>query len=134
MERELAQFKLDDGTAFLVEVDKPQPTSSGSIQRVASVNTKQMVYQATQTLDQALDSIKPVASTVVSRFKSGLTQPADEVEVTFGLKLSAEAGVVFGSVGGEVTFEVKLKWEKDKTQASAGTEDKEQTSAGADGI
>lgn len=145
MERELAQFKLDDGTAFLVEVDKPQPTSSGSIQRVASVNTKQMVYQATQTLDQALDSIKPVASTVVSRLRSGLAQPADEVEVTFGLKLSAEAGVVFGSAGGEVTFEVKLKWGKDKEpktsagnddelKAPASNDDEEQTPAGADGI
>ena len=125
MERELAQFKLEDGTAFLVEVDKPQPTGTGSIQRVASVNTKQMVYQATQTLEQALDSIKPVASTVVSRLRSGLTKPADEVEVTFGLKLSAEAGVVFGSVGGEVTFEVKLKWEKDEEP---------QTPDGADGV
>lgn len=118
MEKELAQFKLDDGTAFLVEVDKPRPTQGGSIQRVASVNAGQMVYQATQTLEQALDSIKPVAATVVSRLQSGLATPADEVEVTFGLKLSAEAGVVFGSVGGEATFEIKLKWERNDEQAS----------------
>lgn len=123
MEKELAQFKLEDGTAFLVEVDTPKPTQGGSIQRVASVNTKQMVYQATQTLEQALDTIKPVASTVVSRLKSGLTTPADEVEVTFGLKLAAEAGVVFGSVGGDVTFEVKLKWGKDQEKASGSTDD-----------
>lgn len=123
MERELAQFKLEDGTAFLVEVDRPQPTGAGSIQRVASVNTQQMVYQATQTLEQALDSIKPVASTVVSKLRSGFTKPADEVEVTFGLKLSAEAGVVFGSVGGEVTFEVKLKWEKDDEPQTSISDD-----------
>ncbi|MEM6866804.1 MAG: CU044_2847 family protein [Cyanobacteria bacterium P01_C01_bin.121] len=123
MDKELAQFKLEDGTAFLVEVNPPKPSPSGSIQRVASVNTQQMVYQATQTLEQALDSIKPVASTVVSRLKSGLTSPADEVEVTFGLKLAAEAGVVFGSVGGDVTFEVKLKWERKEDQGSSGTDD-----------
>jgi hypothetical protein len=116
MDKELAQFKLEDGTAFLVEVERPQQTRNGAIQRVASVNTGQMVYQATQTLEQALDSIKPVAATVLSRMRSGLTTPADEIEVTFGLKLAAEAGVVFGSVGGDVTFEVKLKWEKDKEQ------------------
>ncbi len=83
-----------------------------------------MVYQASETLEQALDSIKPVVSTVCSRMKSGLTTPADEVEVTFGLKLAAQAGVVFGSVSGDVTFQVKLKWAKE-------TED---TSSGADGI
>lgn len=122
MEKELAQFKLEDGTAFLVEVDSPQPTRGGSIQRVASVNSGQMVLQATQTLEQALDSIKPVVGTVLSKMKAGLTTPADEIEVTFGLKLAAEAGVVFGSVSGDVTFEVKLKWEKDKAQSSSGTD------------
>lgn len=112
MEKELAQFTLDDGTTFLVEVDKPPTVRGGSIQRVA-INSGQLVLQANQTLEQALDQVQPVVSKVVSRLKSGLTTPADEVEVTFGLKLNAEAGVVFGSVGGEVTFEVKLKWAKD---------------------
>ena len=66
MDKKLTQFKLDDGTAFLVELDKPGPTGFGDIQRVAAVNMEQMVYQATQTLEQVLDSIKPVASTVLT--------------------------------------------------------------------
>ena len=119
MEKELAQFKLDDGTAFLVEVEKPAPTRGSSIQRVAAVNSGQLVLQATRTLEEALDQVQPVISKVVSKLKSGLTTPANEVEITFGLKLSAEAGVVFGSVGGEVTFEVKLKWEKDDSASNA---------------
>ena len=116
MEKSLAQFRLsaEDDTAFLVEIEQPKTARGESIKRVAAVDTGQMVYEAQQTLEQALDKVKPVASTVISKLKSGLTTPADEVEVTFGLKLSAEAGVVFSSVGGEVTFEVKLKWEKDK--------------------
>ena len=118
MEKELAQFKLDDGTAFLVEVEKPVPTRGNSIQRVAAVNSGQLVLQATRTLEEALDQVQPVISKVVSKLKSGLTTPANEVEITFGLKLSAEAGVVFGSVGGEVTFEVKLKWEKDDSASN----------------
>lgn len=109
MEKELAQFQLsdEDGTTFLVEIDEP---STSAIERVALVETGEMVYKAKKNLEEALDAVKPVASTVISKLKSGLTTPADEVEVTFGLKLSAEAGVIFSSVGGEVTFEVKLKW------------------------
>lgn len=116
MEKELAQFKLDDGTAFLVEVDEPRTTTRGGsgVQRVAADRTGQLVLEANQTLEDALEQVKPVIATVASRLRSGLTTPADEVEVTFGLKLSAAAGVVFSSVGGEVTFEVKLKWAKDK--------------------
>jgi Trypsin-co-occurring domain 1 len=107
MERAIAQFTLEDGTPFLVEIDEPE---GSAIQRVAAVNTGQLVYQAKVTLEEALDRVKPVAATVLTKLKSGLTTPADEIEVTFGLKLNAAAGVVFSSVGGEVTFEVKLKW------------------------
>jgi hypothetical protein len=115
MEKELAQFKLEDGTAFFVEVDQPPVTRGGGVRRVAAPRINRTVYEASQTLEEALDQVKPVISKVAERLKSGLTTPANEVEVTFGLKLSAEAGVIFSSVGGEVTFEVKLKWEKDKT-------------------
>jgi Trypsin-co-occurring domain 1 len=107
MNKAIAQFTLEDGTPFLVEVDEPE---SAGIQRVTAINTGQLVYQAKVTLEEALDRVKPVASTVLAKLKSGLTTPADEIEVTFGLKLSAEAGAIISSVGGEVTFEVKLKW------------------------
>ena len=109
MAKTLAQFTLEDGTPFLVEVDEPE---SSAIQRVATVETGALVYQAKQNLEAALDQVQPVASSVISKLKSGLTTPADEVEVTFGLKLSAEAGVIFSTVGGEVTFEVTLRWIK----------------------
>ena len=108
MDRALAQFELEDGSTVLIEIDEPDSTA---IERVA-VDTGQMVYQAKETLDSALDKVKPVAQTVLSKLTSGLTTPADEVSVTFGLKLSADAGVVFSSVGGEVTFEVSLTWQK----------------------
>lgn len=108
-DKELALFKLDDGTTtFLVEVDEP---SGSAVERIA-VDTGQMVYQASQTLEEALDKVKPVASAVITQLQSGLTTPADEVDVKFGLKLSADMGIVFGAVGGEVTFEVSLKWKK----------------------
>ena len=117
MEKELAQFKLsdEDDMTFLVEVDTPQaPSGRGSgVQRVAVPGTNQLAIEASQSLEAALNQVQPVVSKVVARMKSGLTTPADAVEVTFGLKLAAEAGVVFGSVGGEVTFEVTLKWGKD---------------------
>ena len=107
-EKELARFSLEDGTTFLVEVDEPE---SSAVERV-SVDAGKLVYDAKETLESALDKVKPVAATIVQKMQSGLTTPADEVSVTFGLKLSADAGVIFGSVGGEVTFDVSLTWKR----------------------
>lgn len=104
-EKRLAQFSLSDGTTFLVEVEEPEIQG---IQRVALPSGKQ-VLEVQETFEAALDKIKPVASTIISKFRD-FNQPADEVEVKFGLKLTADAGAVFASVGGEVSYEITLKW------------------------
>uniref|UniRef100_B8HMX1 Trypsin-co-occurring domain-containing protein n=1 Tax=Cyanothece sp. (strain PCC 7425 / ATCC 29141) TaxID=395961 RepID=B8HMX1_CYAP4 len=111
MDNEIAQFSLEDGTKFLVEVKNPE---DAAIQRVA-IDSGKLVLQAKQTFEEAIDAVKPVASVLVSKLKSGLTTPADEVEVKFGLRLSAEAGAIFTSIGGDVNFEVTLKWTEDKS-------------------
>ena len=108
--RAIAQFELEDGTAFLVEV--PKPKNDSAIGLAADLNISETVYNAEQNFAALLDRVQPVASTVLEKFKSGLTTPADGVEVKFGLTLSAEAGVIFSSVGGDVNFEITLKWEK----------------------
>ena len=43
---------------------------------------------------------------------NALTDPADEVEVKFSVKLSGEIGAVVTKVGGEATYEITLKWKK----------------------
>ena len=108
MDRALAQFEMEDGSTFLIQV--PEPESDNALEPVAIDG--QMIYQATQKFEAALDVVKPVASAVVSRLKDGLTTPADEVEVKFGLNLSVDSGVIFAAVGGEVNFEVTLKWQR----------------------
>ena len=104
-EKQLAQFSLQGGTTFLVEVDEPE---GSAIQRVALPSGKQ-VLKVQQTFEEALENIKPVASTIISKLRD-LDQPADEVEVKFGIKLTADAGAIFASVGGEVSYEITLKW------------------------
>jgi hypothetical protein len=114
MSKELAQFTLDEsGQTFLVEVETPPGAPPSSIRRVAVGDTAARALEASQTLEKALEQVKPVVNKVVDRLKDGLTSPADEVAVTFGLNLNTEVGVVFGSVGGGVTFEVTMTWTRD---------------------
>ncbi len=110
MKKKLAEFSLADGTNFLVEVDEPE---SSAVERVALSPDKEVI-KATQSFEEALAKVKPVASTVITELHD-LTTPADEVEVKFGLKLTADAGAIFASVGGEVNYEITLKWQASKT-------------------
>jgi hypothetical protein len=112
-EKQLAQFSLPDGTTFLVEVDE---TENRGIERVALPSGKQ-VLKAQQTFEEALDKIKPVASAIISKLRD-LNQPADQVEVKLGLKLTVDAGAIFASVGSEVTYEITLKWSNNNQEKS----------------
>ncbi|NEO21939.1 CU044_2847 family protein [Moorena sp. SIO4A5] len=110
-EKQLAEFSLSDGTTFLVEVEEPE---SKAIERVALPSGK-YVLKAQQSFEEALEKVKPVASTIISKLRD-LDTPADQVEVKFGLTLTADAGAIFTSIGGEVSYEITLKWSQDKSK------------------
>jgi hypothetical protein len=107
--KQLAEYSLEDGTTFLVEIEEPENIA---IERVA-LPSGRLAIKAQQTFEEALEKVKPVASTIISRLRD-LNTPADEVEVKFGLKLTADAGAIFTSVGGEVSYEITLKWNQNK--------------------
>ena len=99
-----AEFSLKDGTSFLVEVDEPE---SRAIERVARFG--RTVVKPKESFEEALDKVKPVAFTIVDKLHD---LSAEEVEVKFGLKLTADAGVVFAKAGSEFNFEVTLSWQQ----------------------
>jgi hypothetical protein len=111
MDKAIAQFQLEEGSDITVLFEVPEPSDDSALEEVG-LDAGMMVYQATQTLGEALNQIQPVANAIISRFKTGLSTPADEVQVKFGLTLSADAGAIFTSVGGNVNFEITLKWNK----------------------
>ena len=111
-EKEIAQFHLEDGTQFLVEIEASE---SASVERVANVDVGgTQLVKAKQSFESALDDVIPVASAALNRVRCGLKTPAEAVEIKFGVKLTAEAGAIIASVGGEVNFEITIKWQQDK--------------------
>lgn len=112
-EKQLVEFELEDGTKFLVEVEKP-PGQTNIPPTPVSRGGELPVTRATKKFDKALDDVKPVLATVVSKLKD--VSP-DETEVKFGLKLAANAGVVFTSLGSELTFEITVKWKQESKES-----------------
>jgi Trypsin-co-occurring domain 1 len=107
--KEIVEFYLDDGTTFLMEIDAP---NNSSLKRVSRVDIGKDIVKATQSFEKSLDRIIPFASTALNRLRYNLMTPADEVELKFGVKMTAEAGAIIASVSSDVSFEVTLRWKQ----------------------
>ena len=112
-EKQLVEFALEDGTKFLVEVVKPAG-HTGRPRKPVSRDGGLAVTPASKTFDIALEDVKPVLATVVSKLKD--VSP-NETQVKFGVKLAANAGVVFTSLGSELTFEITVKWKQESKES-----------------
>ena len=105
--KRLIEFPLEDGTSILVEVDEPE---QGGL--VKASRTGDIIAKAQQTLEQSLEKVKPAAQFVIQQLRK-LHDAPDEIQVAFGLKLSADAGAVLAAVGAEANYTVTLKWVKE---------------------
>ena len=105
--KRLIQFPLQEGGSILVEVDEPEP--EGGVVRAARPG--EIAARAGQTLEDALEKIKPAAQAIIANLR-GLHDAPDEVGVEFGIKLSAAAGAFIASAGVEANYKVTLKWAK----------------------
>ncbi len=104
--KQLVEFPLADGGSILVEVDAPEggrlvPASRGG----------ETVAKAQQTFEAALDKVRPAASAIIAKLRA-LHDPPDEIEVEFGLKMSAEAGAFIAAAGVEANYKVTLTWKR----------------------
>lgn len=104
--KRIIEFPLESGDSILVEVDEPGLTDD----RIGLRD--EMIQKAQKTFESALEQVKPIANVIMTKVNS-LNQPADEVEVKFGIKMSAELGAVIASGNGEVNYEITLKWKKE---------------------
>ena len=110
--KRLIEFPLEDGSTILVEANEPEP--EGGIVRAA--RPVEVIARASQTFEHALDVVRPAAATILKKLRALHDQP-DEIEVEFGLKVSAEAGAFVASAGVDANYTVRLKWKKPESPA-----------------
>jgi TusA-related sulfurtransferase len=100
------EYQLEDGTIILVETDERQ--AGGTIQKASRDKVGNVIASVNQKFENAFAGVKK--SAVVLR-KQLEEMRADEVEVTFNLKATGEAGnFAIGRIGAEANYTVKLKW------------------------
>jgi hypothetical protein len=100
-------FNLESGGVMTVEVDEPM--AEGGLARAARPG--EVIEKAGESFETAMDKIKPAAVAVIGKLRD-LADPPDDIEVEFGIKLTAAAGAVLASAGVEANYKVTLKWQK----------------------
>jgi hypothetical protein len=96
------EVPLDDGTAILVEIDDP---NAGPVK----VGRANVVARASQTAQAALEPMIRLATDVTTKLRE--TDPG-QVTVAFGVKFTAESGVVLSKIAGEANLTVTLHWDR----------------------
>ncbi|HID54793.1 MAG TPA: hypothetical protein EYP41_22495 [Anaerolineae bacterium] len=103
------EFEMEDGGMVIFEVEE-QPLIEGGLLEAARPDIGIVVEKAGKTFDESVDQVRRAASLIVNKLRD-LSDPADEMEVTFGLKASGELGnIVIGKGSVEAHYTVKLKW------------------------
>lgn len=109
--KKIVKYSLEDGNEVLVEVGEVDEPNDD---RIA---LSEGITKATQTFETALENIKPVANAIISKLSS-LSKKPDEVEVKFGVKMTASMGAIIASGSAEINYEITLKWKQESKNAS----------------
>ena len=99
------EYELDENTTILVEA--PEDASGGVVK--ASRGAGEPV-PSKLNFKQAFANVRGSIKAVMAEFDD---LHVEEAEIKFGLKTVGEAGFfAVGKVGGEMNYEVTLKWRK----------------------
>jgi hypothetical protein len=109
------EFPLEGGGAILIESpDEPSKAPTGYAPATRGESLKEMAEQAKQSFDASVENVRKSADLLVSKLRA-LSDPPDEMEVSFSLKASGELGnIAIGKAGAEANYTVILKWRKEE--------------------
>ena len=103
----LVEFPLLNGEKIFIEISSSSKENQGFELAADAADVK--VVKASETFEKAVEKIKPAAMAIANTFQS---IGPDELEISFGIKFTAEAGVIISSISTEINFDVKMTWKK----------------------
>ncbi len=116
--KKIVEFPTENGASMLVEIEDSE---KGGL--VKASRSDAVIVKAQQSLEKSLEKVKPAAQFIILQLRK-LHDAPSEIQVTFGLKLSADAGAVLASAGAEANYTVTLKWEKKNTAKTSNRKKK----------
>ncbi|MER6710628.1 MULTISPECIES: CU044_2847 family protein [unclassified Streptomyces] len=118
----ITSIRLDDGSLLRVETTEPaspRPVVEDPYEPIRRPRPADDVASAADTLRSAVDRVRPAVSDIVDSLRSMPRRP-DRITLEFGVKVTAEAGVVVARTAAEAHFTVGVEWD---AASVAGTTD-----------
>jgi len=104
------QIIIDDDTPILIEL-----RSERGVADVSRGNEKDLAEKSAEAFNGAMATIYAVAKRTASTIRSlKIIDQPDNVEMTFGLKLTSAANALIVNAGVEAQIEVKLSWKNEQ--------------------
>jgi NTP-dependent ternary system trypsin peptidase co-occuring protein len=101
----LLEYPLDGGGSVAVE-------AADDSRVVRGWRAEEATAKATESLESAISRVRPAADVLISSFRDSVQTPTD-IELEFGIVLTAEAGAVIARTQGEVHFRVTVRWSRE---------------------
>jgi hypothetical protein len=110
------QFTTEDGSTILVEAAEEEAYQPGVVKAGLKDKVQGAVVQAQATFEDGLEVVRRNAAAFIKKVRS-LSDPPDEMEVTFGLKATGELGnFAVAKAGAEASYTITLKWKREAEQ------------------
>lgn len=100
----LVSFPSSDGD-ILIEVERPddgRPVTRGG---------GEILHKASLSFEAAWARINPIATQIIQKLGDAI-EGTEQVQVRFGVKFSADAGIFIASTGTEANFAIEITWKK----------------------
>ena len=112
----LVEFPLEGGGSVVVDVGGAgglgsRETARGNVTR--GLGAGEVVARTGETFEAAFARIRPAATAAIVGFRTLSDQP-QEIEIEFGVQLSADVGAIVAHTAAEANFRVTLRWKPDE--------------------
>jgi hypothetical protein len=107
------EFPLNGGGVIVIEaIDEKKAGSSGFMR--GEPGGGEAADKAQATFEASFEQIRQSAEAIIAKL-SDLSQKPDEVELNFGLRVSAELGqLVVAKAGSDSNYGITLRWRSEK--------------------
>ena len=101
---QIVEFRSEEDRSLLVEVEDDR-----GARVMRGGRTADAVIEAGVSLETMLGGLGTAVKGIVSQVRAAADWP-DEVEIEFGVKVSADANVIIARTTGEANFRIAMKW------------------------
>ncbi len=111
------EYQTESGSTIWVEVEEETALAKGVVPAGRAIGDKieNAVEEVQTKFEDAMGVVRENAQTIIDKVK-GLSDPPDEVEVTFGLKAAGELGnFAVAKASAEANYTVKMKWKRESS-------------------